>query len=84
MSPIQQAAVPAVETPEFLLLLAFICFTTGMHMFTKMNAKDWGANRLLYVLSAGNRSIGEVVALIPPVALIGVAVWAIGRVFGFI
>lgn len=84
MSPIQQAVVPAVETPQFLLLLALICFVTGMHMFTKMNTKAWGANRLLYLLSAGNRSAGEVLALIPPVALIGVSVWAVGRVFGFL
>lgn len=83
MSPIQQAVVPAVETPQFLLLLALICLVTGMHMLTRINTRDWGANRLLYVLSAGNRSIGEVLALILPLTLIGVAVWAVGRVFGF-
>lgn len=84
MNPLQQTIVPAVETTQFLLLLALICFVTGMHMLTRMSTRDWGSNRLLYLLSAGNRSVGEVLALIIPATLIGVAAWAIGRVFGYV
>lgn len=84
MNPIAEVAVPVHATPEALLLLALVALVAGVRMLTTINTNYWGCNRLLYIVSWGNPAVGNILAPIPGLAAIGVAIWAVGRVVGFI
>lgn len=84
MNPISEVVVPFHKAPGVLLPLALVAVVAGVRMLTTINTNHWGCNRLLYIVSGGNPAVGNVLAPIPGLAAIGVAIWAVGRVIGFI
>lgn len=83
MNSITDVAVPGYEVPEVLLLLALAAAIAGARMLMTINTNHWGRNRLLYLLSGGNQAVGSVIAPMPGLASISVALWAAGRALGF-
>lgn len=83
MNPIAEVAVPAYDTPLALFFLVLLTGITGVRMLMTINTSHWGSNRLLYIMSGGSLTVGRVLAPLPGLMFIGVAIWAAGRMVGF-
>ena len=73
---------PLVEMPWFMAAIALAAGVFSVYWFATVNVDCWGSNRVLYHLSRGRKKIGQLLALIPSVVSVGVAVYFGGRAFG--
>lgn len=82
MNEFSGIATPLVEMPWFLGLVALVSCAFSVHWFTTVSAAYWGSNRILYLASFGNQKIGRLIAPIPGVISLGVAVYFGCRAIG--
>ena len=82
MNGLSEIATPLVEMPWFLGLIALVACAFSVHWFTTVSAGYWGSNRILYLVSLGNQKIGRLIAPIPGVMSLGVAVYFGCRAIG--
>lgn len=84
MNELSGIATPLVEMPWFLGMIALVACAFSVYWFSTVSAAYWGSNRVLYLISGRNKKVGRLIAPIPGVVGIAVALYFGGRAIGVI